>query len=56
VEVIGRTASTVALGVGSIVTVSVIGTGVLLSAAGEVLAFLPNAIGRALLHNERLTH
>lgn len=56
VEVVGRAASAVALGVGSAVTVSVIGTGVLLSAAGEVLAFLPNALGRALLHNERLTH
>lgn len=55
VEVVGRAASTVALGVGAAVTVSVIGTGVLLSAAGEVLAFLPNALGRALLHNERLT-
>ncbi len=56
VEVADRAASAVALGVGSVVTVSVIGTGVLLSAAGEVLAFLPNALGRALLHNERLTH
>ena len=56
VEVVGRAASAVALGVGSAVTVSVIGTGVLLSAAGEVLAFLPNTLGRALLHNERLTH
>lgn len=56
VEVMGRTAAAVALSVGTAVTVSVIGTGVLLSAAGEVLAFLPNALGRALLHNERLTH
>ena len=56
VEVMGRTAAAVALSVGTAVTVSVIGTGVLLSAAGEVLAFLPNELGRALLHNERLTH
>ncbi|WP_210543532.1 hypothetical protein [Rhodoferax sp. PAMC 29310] len=56
VEVVGRAASAVALGVGSAVTVSVVGTGVLLSTAGELLAFLPNALGRALLHNERLTH
>ena len=40
--------------VGTVVTCSVIGTGVLLSVAGEVLAFVPNALGRALLHNERL--
>ena len=32
----------------------VIGTGVVLSVAGEAIAFVPNAIGRALLHNERL--
>jgi hypothetical protein len=55
VEIAGRAASAVAVGVGTVVTVSVLGTGVLLSAAGEVLAFLPNALGRALLHNERLT-
>ena len=32
----------------------VIGTVVILSVAGEALAFVPNALGRALLHNERL--
>jgi hypothetical protein len=56
VEITGRTASAVVAGVGAAVTVSVIGTGVLLSAAGEVLAFIPNELGRALLHNERITH
>ncbi len=40
--------------VGTVVTCSVIGTGVILSVAGEALAFVPNALGRALLHNERL--
>ncbi len=55
VEVTGRTASGVVAGVGTAVAVSVIGTGVLLSAAGEVLAFIPNELGRALLHNERVT-
>ncbi|AVS86298.1 hypothetical protein C8239_17310 [Paracidovorax avenae] len=54
VEVAGRAASGVAAGVGTVVACSVIGTGVVLSAAGEVLAFVPNALGRALLHNERL--
>ena len=43
-----------AYAVGTVVTCSVIGTGVILSAAGEAIAFVPNAIGRALLHNERL--
>jgi hypothetical protein len=45
-----------ALAVGTAVTVSVIGAGVVLSAAGEAIAFIPNALGQALLHNERLTH
>lgn len=54
VEVTGRAASGIAAGVGTVVACSVIGTGVVLSAAGEVLAFVPNALGRALLHDERL--
>jgi hypothetical protein len=37
-----------------VVACSVIGTGAVLSVAGEVLAFVPNALGQALLHNERL--
>lgn len=41
--------------VGTLVTVSVIGAGTVISVAGEVLAFIPNAVGRALLHNQRLT-
>ena len=40
---------------GAAVVVSVIGAGTLLSAAGEVIAFIPNEIGKALLHNERVT-
>lgn len=55
VEVAASAVSGVVAGVGTAVTVSVIGTGVLLSAAGEVLAFIPNELGRALLHNERVT-
>ena len=55
VEVVGRAASGLVMGVGTVVAVSVIGTGVLLSAAAEVLAFIPNELGRALLHNERVT-
>lgn len=56
VELSGRAASGVAASVGTAVAVSVIGTGVLLSAAGEVLCFIPNELGRALLHNERITY
>lgn len=54
VELSGRAATAAAHGVGTVVGCSVIGTGVILSAAGEVLAFVPNALGRALLYNERL--
>ena len=54
VEVVGRGVAGLAYAVGTVVTCSVIGTGVILSAAGEAIAFVPNAIGRALLHNERL--
>jgi hypothetical protein len=56
VEVGARGVSAVSVGVGTALTVSVIATGVLLSAAGEVIAFIPNELGRALLHNERVTH
>lgn len=55
IEIVGRGVGGASLAVGSSVTVSVVGAGVLLSAAGEAIAFLPNALGRALLHNERLT-
>jgi len=54
VEVVGRAASGTAHAVGASVVCSVIGAGVVLSVAGEVVAFVPNALGRALLHNERL--
>ena len=43
-----------AASVGTTILVSVVGAGVLLSAAGEVIAFIPNEIGKALMHNERL--
>ncbi len=55
-EVIGKGIGAASVAVGTSVTVSVIGAGVVLSAAGEAIAFLPNALGHALLHNERLTN
>lgn len=55
VEIAGRAAAGSALAVGTVVTVSVISAGVLLSAGGEVIAFIPNEVGRALLHHERLS-
>ncbi len=40
---------------GTAIAVTAIGSGYVLSAAGEAIAFVPNAIGTALLHNEQLT-
>ncbi len=48
-------AAALSLGVGTAVAVSVIGTGWVLSAAGQAVAFIPNEIGKALLYNERVT-
>jgi hypothetical protein len=54
VKVSGQAAGALSVGVGTVVQTSVIGAGVILSAAGKVLAFIPNEIGKALMHNERL--
>ena len=40
---------------GTVVMVTVISTGWVLSAAGEALAMIPNEIGAALLYNERIS-
>jgi hypothetical protein len=42
-------------GVGSVLAVTVIGAGWVLSAAGEAIAFIPNEVGNALLYNERIS-
>ena len=55
VEILGKGVAGASVTVGTLATVSVIGAGVVLSAAGEVIAFIPNALGRALLHSERIT-
>ncbi|MET0541129.1 MAG: hypothetical protein ABWZ88_05180 [Variovorax sp.] len=55
VKVASRAVGGASLVVGSTVVVTVIASGVVLSAAGEVLCFVPNAVGRALLYNERMS-
>lgn len=40
---------------GSVIEVSAIGAGWILSSAGEVLAIIPNELGQALLHHQRLS-
>lgn len=54
VKVSGQAAGALSVGVGMVVETSVNGAGVILSAAGKVLAFIPNEIGKTLMHNERL--
>ena len=55
VEVSGKVINGVAVSVGTAVQVGVISAGTVLSVAGQAIAFIPNEIGKALLHNERLT-
>lgn len=55
VEVSGKVASAASTTVGTVVSVSIISAGVVLSVAGQVLAFVPNEAGRALFHNQRVT-
>jgi hypothetical protein len=46
-------ASVVAVGTALVVTT--VAAGCVLSAAGEAIAFIPNELGRSLLHDERIT-
>jgi hypothetical protein len=55
VEVVGKTVAGVSVVAGTLITVSVISAGVVLSVAGQAIAFLPNELGRALLHSQRVT-
>ena len=41
--------------VGTVVVVSAVTAGWVLSAAGQAVAFIPNELGKALLHNEKVT-
>jgi hypothetical protein len=43
------------IAVGTVVTVTALGAGLLLSAAGQAIAFIPNADGAALLHSHRVS-
>jgi hypothetical protein len=51
----GHVAGSALLSTGVAVTVTALASGQVLSAAGQALAFIPNELGRALLHNERIT-
>ena len=51
----GDAAGGVSLAVGATVAVSATASGWVLHQAGKALAFVPNEIGRTLLHHERIT-
>lgn len=51
----GRGVADASLAVGTVVVATAVSTGWVLAAAGEVIAFVPNEIGRALLYNEKIT-
>ena len=52
----GKVAGTASQAVGTAVTVVGVVGGVMLSTASEVIAFVPNELGKTLLHNEQITH
>ncbi|MGL4233924.1 MAG: hypothetical protein ACRCWJ_21390 [Casimicrobium sp.] len=53
-DIAGRSMATVGVSVGTAVSVTVLASGTLIVSAGEAIAFIPNTLGRALTHNERL--
>lgn len=55
IEFASRAGRRTSVAVGEAMAVSVVGAGAMISLAGEVIAFVPNELGRALLHNERVT-
>jgi len=55
IEVSADMASKSATIAGKAATASVVASGTIISVSGEVIAFIPSEIGRALLHSERIT-
>ncbi len=51
----GQAAAGLSLAAGTVVVVTAVGTGWVLSTASRAIAFVPNEIGSALLYNERVT-
>lgn len=51
----GHLAQGAGLSAGGAIMVTALASGWVLSAAGQAIAFVPNELGRALLHNERIT-
>lgn len=55
VVVSGAMAAGASMVVGAAITCTAMSAGWVLSSAGRAIAFIPNEIGRALLHNERIS-
>ncbi|HEY9065640.1 MAG TPA: hypothetical protein VIO33_11710 [Burkholderiaceae bacterium] len=55
VRLSAEAAAGLSIAAGTVVTVTAISAGWVLSAAGQAIAFIPNQIGAALLYNERIT-
>jgi hypothetical protein len=51
----GQAARALSVAAGTVVVVTAMSTGWVLSTASEAIAFIPNEIGAALLYNERVT-
>ena len=54
VEVLSGGAAKVSAVVGTAVTATVVGSGVVLAASGQALGFIPNALGKTLLGSEKV--
>jgi len=51
----GKVTGAVLVAVGTVVVVTVVATGMVLSTAGHVIAFIPNEIGRTLTYSQRVS-
>lgn len=51
----GHAIGTAAVAVGTVIVVTTVATGRVLSTAGHVIAFIPNEIGRTLSYNQRVS-
>ncbi|MGN6526904.1 MAG: hypothetical protein ACTHL8_10975 [Burkholderiaceae bacterium] len=55
VRVTGHAIGASAVAVGTVLTMTATSAGLLLSAAGQVVAFIPNEVGRALLYDRQVS-
>ena len=51
----GRLAGDASVAVGTVIVVTTVATGMVLSNAGRVIAFVPNEVGRTLSYNQRVS-